>query len=173
MRNTFIIGAFGASLLALVAQKALTQPAPPTLEADIDPRDCEAFVGDSGELKSEKANVAANANWIIGECHISLSPGEVADAGGPFKQAQQFWDFECSVGLDDATVDDIPAFASHAVLTPSGVLNIVCVAAFPAPTPIPPTLTPTEVPTNTPTPEVTPEATAEVTPEVTPTETPQ
>jgi hypothetical protein len=121
--------AVGLAVVTAAAPKAAAQAS--GLSADIDPGDCEAFIGASDELKSENANVAANARWIIAECHIKLSPNEVADAGGPFREAQHFWDFDCSVGLDDATVDDVPAIVSHAVLTPRGNLNMVCVAPYP------------------------------------------
>lgn len=129
MKRTLIVVAACASLLIFAAPKATANDL--TVMADIDPGDCEAYLGASDELKSEKAHVAANAQWIIAECQIKLSPAELEDAGGPFQRAHDFWDFECSVGLDDATVDDVPAIVSHAVVTPRGILNILCVAPYP------------------------------------------
>jgi len=97
---------------------------------DIDPGACEIFFGSEAfDFEPANAHVVANQNWVIAECHVKLSKSQLESIGGPFKQAQHYWDFECLVETE-GTAEDITAFARHAVLSPSGVLNIVCVAEF-------------------------------------------
>jgi hypothetical protein len=97
---------------------------------DIDPGDCETdFESEQFDFEPANAHVVANQRWVIAECHVKLSRTQLGLIGGPVTQAQHYWGFECLVETE-GTAEDIPAFASHAVLTPSGVLNVVCVADF-------------------------------------------
>ncbi len=100
---------------------------------DIDPGECDfSFGAVTFNLEDINAHVVANQRWVIAECHVKLSRSQLESIGGPFQQAQHYWGFECLVENDD-TAEDIPAFVSHAVLSKSGVLNVVCVAEFVAP----------------------------------------
>jgi hypothetical protein len=109
--------------------------------AEVDHGECEVVFADprvsitrgedeSGGLVYPNGKVVANPNWIIGECHIKLTKAELISIGGPFQFAKHFWDFPCSTEIDGVTGEDPVAIVSHAVLTPSGVLNYMCVAPF-------------------------------------------
>ena len=103
--------------------------------ADIDPGDCQLFFDNTVSFTFDpgKANVVANQNWVIAGCHAKLSKSEVESIGGPFKTAQHYWGFPCEIENDD-TAEDLASFVSHAVLSPSGVISVTCVAEFvPAP----------------------------------------
>jgi hypothetical protein len=131
MRKAFPLVLLAAVLVLCGSSSAVAED---LVSADIDPGDCEVFFEtQSFKFDPGKATVAANRNWVIASCHGKLSKNDLESIGGPFKEAQHYWGFDCEIENDD-TAEDLPAFVSHAVLSPSGVINVTCVAAFvPAP----------------------------------------
>ena len=137
--------AAGALVAAMVPGVASAAPSTtPFQYADIDSNgDCDVYIGAGPtEINREEpgdVNVAINKNWFIGTCHIDLDTTEVADLGGPFPRAQVYRGFTCYVGNetdetddgDQADVIELTTTISHAVVTPSSRMNIVCKAKVP------------------------------------------
>lgn len=139
MRKAFPMVVLAAALVVLGSSYVRAEDGLSSM--DIDPGECQfsfEFGGGSVPFDFEPANahVAVNQRWVIAECHVKLSKSEIESIGGPFKQAQHYWDFECLVEDNEDTentAEDIPAIVTHAVLSPSGVLNVFCLAEFAPP----------------------------------------
>lgn len=124
MKKVLCVIGLAAGLLILPTS-SLAQPL--TLSADIDPGECDISIGAlSFNLEDAvNAKVVSNSKWIIAHCNVRLGKGVAQQLG--VTEAVHFWDFECLVE-NERTAEDVPAFASHAVFTPAGNLNIVCIA---------------------------------------------
>lgn len=139
MRKAFPIVVLAAALVVFGSSYVLAEDGLSSM--DIDPGECQfSFEFDSAtvnfDFEPANAHVAVNQKWVIAECHVKLSKSQLESIGGPFKQAQHYWDFECLVEDNEDTnntAEDIPSVVQHAVLSPSGVLNVVCVAEFAPP----------------------------------------
>jgi len=130
MRKALFIAGLAAALVVCGPSYILATSLETLVSVDIDPGDCETdFETQQFDFEPANARVVANQRWVIAECHVKLSNSQLQSIGGPFTQAKHYWGFECLVETE-GTAEDIEAIVSHAVLTPSGVLNVVCVAPF-------------------------------------------
>ena len=124
--------ALATGVLAVAMLPGVASAGPPgNPGADIDPDDCDVEIGSlEKEWNATEAqlHVTVNKNWIIATCHRQLDETEFIDVGAPTR-AQVYRDFACSVG-DGEDIDELEATQGHAVVTPSGRLNIVCKAPF-------------------------------------------
>ncbi|NND14122.1 MAG: hypothetical protein HKO10_09170, partial [Acidimicrobiia bacterium] len=103
---------------------------------DIDSNgDCEVeglLGGEPDEFEDAVVRVTLNSKWIIATCNVQLDQLSLASLDGPFGKAQLYRDFHCQIG-NDFDVEDVEAEVSRAVITPSGRLNVTCIAPNPGP----------------------------------------